>query len=90
MQRRVGTLQRKVDARRPALLGERHPTEATEAATRILLLLAILERISERVEGEAEEGMKTRLCQAIQGRGVFVCFGCAAPVIVRRGDKETG
>ena len=24
--------------------------------------------------------MKTRLCHAMQGRGVFVCFGCAAPV----------
>ena len=33
------------------------------------------------MEGEAEEGMKTRLCHAMQGRGVFVCFGCAAPVI---------
>ena len=33
---------------------------------------AILERISERVEGEAEEGMRTRLCQAMQGQGVFV------------------
>ena len=50
---------------------------------------AILERISERVEGEAEEGMRTRLRQAMQGQGVFVCFCCAAPVVRekrRRGD----
>ena len=52
------------------------------AATKVAeeVVSAILERISERVEGEAEEGMKTRLCHAMQGRGVFVCFGCAAPV----------
>ena len=33
--------------------------------------------------------MKTRLCHAMQGRGVFVCFGCAAPVVHekrRQGD----
>ena len=45
------------------------------------MVSAILERISERVEGEAEEGMRTRLCQAMQGQGVFVCFCCAAPVV---------
>ena len=56
------------------------------AATKVAeeVVSAILERISERVEGEAEEGMKTRLCHAMQGRGGFVCFGCAAPVSEKR------
>ena len=53
------------------------------AATKVAeeVVSAILERISERVEGEAEEGMRTRLRQAMQGQGVFVCFCCAAPVV---------
>ena len=55
------------------------------------MVSAILERISERVEGGAEEGMtmRTRLCHAMQGQGVCVCFCCAAPVVHekrRRGD----
>ena len=61
------------------------------AATKVAegVVSAILERISERVEGEAEEGMRARLCHAMQGQGVFVCFCCAAPVVRekrRRGD----
>ena len=61
------------------------------AATKVAVevVSAILERISERVEGEAEEGMRTRLCHAMQGQGVFVCFCCAAPVVRekrRQGD----
>ena len=53
------------------------------AATKVAeeVVSAILERISERVEGGAEEGMRVRLCHAMQGQGVFVCFCCAAPVI---------
>ena len=51
---------------------------------------AILERISERVEGEAEEGMRTRLRQAMQGQGVFVCFCCAAPVVREKRRREDG
>ena len=33
--------------------------------------------------------MRTRLCHAMQGQGVFVCFCCAAPVVRekrRQGD----
>ena len=53
------------------------------------LFRTVLERISERVEGEAEEGMRTRLCHAVQGQGGFVCFCCAALVVRekrRQGD----
>ena len=53
------------------------------AATKVAeeVVSAILERISERVEGGAEEGMRVRLRHAMQGQGVFVCFCCAAPVV---------
>ena len=62
------------------------------AATRVAeeVVSAILERISERVEGEAEEGMRTRLRQAMQGQGVFVCFCCAAPVVREKRRREDG
>jgi len=51
---------------------------------------AILERISERVEGGAEEGMRVRLRHAMQGQGVFVCFCCAAPVVREKRRKGGG
>ena len=49
------------------------------AATEVVegVVSAILERISERVEGEAEEGMRTRLCHAMQGQGVCVLLLCS-------------
>ena len=54
------------------------------AATKVVeeVVSAILERISERVEGEAEEGMRTRLCQAMLHAGtgsvcvLLLCSPC--------------
>ena len=50
--------------------------EGGPAATKVTeeVVSAILERISERVEGEAEEGMRARLCHAMQGQGVLCAF----------------
>ena len=51
------------------------------AATEVVegVVSAILERISERVEGEAEEGMRTRLCHAMQGTGGVCVFLLCSP-----------
>ena len=34
--------------------------------------------------------MRTRLCHAMQGQGVFVCFCCAAPVVREKRRKGYG
>ena len=62
------------------------------AATKVAeeVVSAILERISERVEGGAEEGMRGRLCHAMQGQGVLCAFVVQPLWSARRGGKETG